>query len=145
MEEGDTSSLCQACIGRARTFQCRRELCRPRLADASTSPRPLLHQNQLPNPRLVSLATGNGHSTPTTKKRDYKKRGKASHGHKHFDEQNIDNETLNKDMPFYLVQDLNNLDMQEFEIAFDYWMNHFKLSYATTELTAYDEGIYPDE
>jgi hypothetical protein len=35
--------------------------------------------------------------------------------------------------------------MQEFEIAIDYWMNHFKFSYATEEPYAYDEGIYPDE
>jgi hypothetical protein len=48
-------------------------------------------------------------------------------------------------MPFYLLHDLNNFDMQEFEIAIDYWMNSLKLSYATEELNAYDEGIYPDE
>jgi hypothetical protein len=35
--------------------------------------------------------------------------------------------------------------MQEFEIAIDYWMNSLKFSYATEELNAYDEGIYPDE
>jgi hypothetical protein len=66
-------------------------------------------------------------------------------GHKHFDKQNINNENLNQDMPLYLIQDLNNLDMQEFEIDIDYWMNYFKFTYATEELTAYDEGIYPDE
>jgi hypothetical protein len=48
-------------------------------------------------------------------------------------------------MPFYLIQDLINLYMQEFEIAIDYWMNYFRFSYATEELTAYDEGIYPDD
>jgi hypothetical protein len=94
---------------------------------------------------LVSLASGNGHSTPTNKKRGYKKRGKATYGHKHFDKQDINNVNINQDMPFYLLQDRNTLDMQEFEIAIDCWMNYFKFSYATEELYAYDEGIHPDE
>jgi hypothetical protein len=60
-------------------------------------------RTKISNPRLVSLATGNGYSTPTTKKRGYKKRGKATYGHKHSDKQNINNESLNLDMPFYLI------------------------------------------
>jgi hypothetical protein len=59
-------------------------------------------RTKISNPRLVSLATGNGHSTPSNKKRGYKKRGKATYGLNHSDKQDINNENINQDMPFYL-------------------------------------------
>jgi hypothetical protein len=49
------------------------------------------------------------------------------------------NEKVNEKMPYHLVQDLNNLSTQEFEIALEYWMNQFIFPYA-----AYDESIYPE-
>ncbi len=47
-------------------------------------------------------------------------------------------------MPRHLVKELDILDTMEFEIALDYWMEHFNFVYQSNKLVAYDESIYPD-
>jgi hypothetical protein len=86
--------------------------------------------------RLAPITQGGGHSTPAPKKTNERKRKDKSLPKQNSTKRKPSNEKV----PHHLVQDLNNLSTQEFQIALDYWMNHFNFPY-----TAYDEPIYPDD
>jgi hypothetical protein len=91
------------------------------------------------NPRSVPFEFEEGHSTRTTNK----KAGKEPNRHQRSAMINKNNDRT-KNMPSYVVEELNTLDTMEFQIALDYWMMHLNFTYSSNDLMAYDESIYPD-
>jgi hypothetical protein len=47
-------------------------------------------------------------------------------------------------MPGYLIEELDLLDMEEFEAALEYWMKYYDFTGQIDTIYAYDESKYPN-
>jgi hypothetical protein len=98
------------------------------------------------NPRSVPSPCGNGKGqlAPTTINKKVHEEKPTKDKKKIIKDKAYETGYREKDMPSYLIKELDLLDTKEFESALDYWMNQHNFIGSNDSICAYDESIYPN-
>lgn len=95
-------------------------------------------------PRSVPSPVQQGHSTPTNMKKKVYHKKLMKNNQTTITTENYEAGYREEGMPRHLIQELDVLDIKEFEVALDYWMNHYNFSGSSNVIYAYDESKYPN-